>query len=211
MTDQTPIRFIYFDVGGVLLEFKHTQKEVPLEFGLNQLEYSQIMAKYSENRNKGLFSGQELEDVLTAKFGTKIPVGFWATGQVSERFRPIKPMHSFVAELAGRYRLGLLTNVSQEIYQRTSRDFAKLLYPPVTFEIKVTSWEEKVAKPDLEIYRRAIARTGLTAGEILFLDDMPENVSAAKEAGMQAIVFDTDRPAEMIVQLRAMLLPETVS
>lgn len=199
------IKFIYFDVGGVLLEFEHTRTQIPQQFGLNLQHYDQFMASIAHDRSIGKLSGQELDVLFEQEFGAVFPSNFWSSAQFVEYFRPIILMHDFVEELATHYRLGLLTNVSREIYERTQRDFAHILYPPVDFAVRVASFEEGVAKPDLEIYRRAIARTGLAAEEILFIDDLPENIAAAQEVGMQGIVFETKQPAKMVQDLRQLL------
>lgn len=201
----SPIRFIYFDVGGVLLEFEHTRTEIPRRFNLDRQHYDQFMASIAHDRSIGKLSGEALDALFAREFGLVFPLKFWSSAQFVESFRPIAPMHAFAVELAKQFRLGLLTNVSREIYERTQQDFAQLLYPPVDFAIRVASFEEGVAKPDLEIYRRAIARTGLAAKEILFIDDMPENIAAAQEAGMQGVVFETKKPEQMIQVLRELL------
>ncbi len=206
MSKSNPIRFIYFDVGGVFLEFEHTRTEIPRNFGLDQARYSQLMSSIARERSSGKFSGEELDALFVKDFGELLPSNYWSTGESAASFSPIKPMHDFVIELVGHYRLGLLTNVSREIHQRMRGDFLQTLYPPVDFEIIVTSFEEGVVKPDLEIYRRAIARTNLQANEILFIDDMPENIDAAIKAGMQGLVFETKNPQKSIADLRQHLL-----
>ena len=46
-----------------------------------------------------------------------------------------------------------------------------------------------IAKPELAIYRHAAEGLGVAAEHILFIDDREENVTAALEAGMQAIQY----------------------
>lgn len=53
----------------------------------------------------------------------------------------------------------------------------------------VASFEVRVTKPDIKIYRELFDRCGLIPGECLFFDDMPANVEGAKKAGMEAAVF----------------------
>lgn len=53
----------------------------------------------------------------------------------------------------------------------------------------VVSGHEKVAKPDSAIYAIAEARFGLPPGDLLFVDDKPENVTAAVARGWQGHVF----------------------
>lgn len=203
--NSNPIRFIYFDVGGVLLEFEHIRTEIPQRFNLDRQHYDQFMASIAHDRSIGKLSGEELDALFAREFGSVFPSKYWSRAEFISSFRPITAMHGFVKELAKHYRLGLLTNVSREIYERTQQDFVQVLYPAVDFEIRIASFEEGVSKPDPEIYRRAIARTGLAANEILFIDDMSENIAAAQEAGMQGIVFETSKPDTMIQILREFL------
>ena len=49
--------------------------------------------------------------------------------------------------------------------------------------------EERILKPDPEIYRRAIARFGVDPAATLFVDDKPANVEAARGLGLNGEVF----------------------
>ena len=53
----------------------------------------------------------------------------------------------------------------------------------------VVSGTEKVAKPDPAIFEIAVARTGLSAADLVFVDDKESNVAAAIESGLDGIVF----------------------
>ncbi len=53
----------------------------------------------------------------------------------------------------------------------------------------VVSGTEKVAKPDPAIFEIAVARTGLPAAGLVFVDDKEANVAAANEFGLDGIVF----------------------
>lgn len=58
------------------------------------------------------------------------------------------------------------------------------------FDGIVVSGEEKVAKPDPEIFRILLRRYGLDAGTCIFIDDSPANVETAAALGFNAIRFD---------------------
>ena len=55
----------------------------------------------------------------------------------------------------------------------------------------VVSGREKLAKPDLAIYRLAIERFGIAAEESLFIDDMPANIEAAQQLGIKGHLFQS--------------------
>jgi putative hydrolase of the HAD superfamily len=71
------------------------------------------------------------------------------------------------------------------------------------FEIVVDSAFVGTRKPEPEIYALTLERLGLPAAACVFVDDLERNVEAAREAGMQGIVFrDT---AQAIAELEALL------
>lgn len=59
------------------------------------------------------------------------------------------------------------------------------------FDVQVWSNQIHVAKPDPRIYMHTAVLLGLSPEEVLFLDDRPVNVLAAKRLGMQSLVFST--------------------
>ena len=100
---------------------------------------------------------------------------------------PIEPSVGVLRELAERgVRLFGLTNWPVQMWppERTVAagrfDFSFL----ELFEDIVVSGVEKCRKPDVEIYRRALARFGLDASDAMFVDDLKENVDAASSVGI---------------------------
>jgi len=78
-----------------------------------------------------------------------------------------------------------LTNWSHELYPHAPRlfDFLGLL------DGVVVSGTEGHAKPDREIFEIAVARTGIAAGDLVFVDDKEPNVVAAIEFGLDGVLF----------------------
>jgi len=87
---------------------------------------------------------------------------------------------------AGR-RLFALTNFSTETWPRARARFDFLGW----FENVVVSGELGMTKPDPAIYRVAIERCALVPARTLFIDDMPDNVAAARSLGFEAVLFTT--------------------
>lgn len=80
-----------------------------------------------------------------------------------------------------------LSNISDEVTGETFDAFPMI---KVLRDI-VVSGEEKLIKPDRRIYEIALKRMGDPApGEVLFIDDRPENIEAAEALGLQGHVFD---------------------
>ena len=53
---------------------------------------------------------------------------------------------------------------------------------------------EGIAKPDREIYELLLRRFGLDPATTLFIDDLPVNVAAAADVGMEAMVYRGPEP-----------------
>lgn len=59
------------------------------------------------------------------------------------------------------------------------------------FKAGVFSADVGCSKPDPRIYDLALAVTGLQACELVFVDDLAENIDVAKSLGWRGVVFDT--------------------
>jgi 2-haloacid dehalogenase len=95
-----------------------------------------------------------------------------------------------------------LTNWSDELYYPYAAPrFAVLRL----LDDVVVSGEVKVAKPDPRAYAIAAERAGQPYERLLFVDDSPANVEAARALGMDAILF-TDA-ATLRTELRSRGLP----
>ncbi|NLD71945.1 MAG: HAD family phosphatase [Chloroflexi bacterium] len=57
------------------------------------------------------------------------------------------------------------------------------------FDAQVFSYEVGVLKPHRAMYERILGDLGLDAEGVLFIDDVPENVAAARAAGMDGLLF----------------------
>jgi HAD superfamily hydrolase (TIGR01509 family) len=67
----------------------------------------------------------------------------------------------------------------------------------------IYSHEVGMSKPDPRIYALASERLGVQPGEMVFLDDVPLMVDAARQAGLQAVLFTTTQQA--IADIEALL------
>ena len=91
-----------------------------------------------------------------------------------------------LAELKGASRaIYALSNWSAETFPHARERFEFLGW----FDFTVISGEIGLVKPDREIFDFLLEKTGRRAGECVFIDDSPANVTAAKEFGFDAIHF----------------------
>ena len=78
-----------------------------------------------------------------------------------------------------------LTNWSHELYPHAPERFPFL---DLLHEV-VVSGTEGVAKPDAAIFEIVVARSGLPASSLVFVDDRDDNVAAANACGLDGVVF----------------------
>ena len=117
-------------------------------------------------------------------------IGRWKEGWHSMLRGPIAESVAILAELRARgTRLYALTNFSTETWPVARQRFEFLSW----FEDAVVSGEHGVVKPDPRIFEIAIRRFGLDPLRSVFIDDLAENVAAARESGFCALQF-TDAP-----------------
>jgi HAD superfamily hydrolase (TIGR01509 family) len=69
----------------------------------------------------------------------------------------------------------------------------------------VVSGEEKLIKPEPEIYRLLCSRYGVAAEACVFVDDSLKNVEGARAAGMHGLLFMS--PEQLRVELRGLGFP----
>jgi putative hydrolase of the HAD superfamily len=73
------------------------------------------------------------------------------------------------------------------------------------FDVIVDGSLTGVMKPDPRAFRQGAEALGLPAEQIVFLDDMPWNAEAAREAGMAAVRVPWDDPGPAIDTARNLL------
>ena len=87
---------------------------------------------------------------------------------------------------SNRCMLGALNNESRETNDYRFKAFGLFNY----LKVALSSCYLGLRKPDAAIYERTLDILGRPPQKILFIDDRIENVTAALNAGMQAIKFD---------------------
>ena len=196
-----------FDVGGVLIsnQMEHVWRDV-LE--TLQLEEPVFRTAWRE-MGPALGSGQ----IEEAEFWRRFLERTGAAGALPEESLFVREygrrwsVHQEVLDLVTRLKqLGLKTAVlSNTITAHVAHNQEKGLYAP--FDVLVFSNEVGLSKPDPAIYRHTLERLGLAERPqaAFFVDDLEENVTAARALGMRGILF-TD-PAQLTADVRALGVP----
>lgn len=185
------VNTIIFDFGKVLCNYDtdiflkklqdDTGKDISL---LRDLIYS---TDITERADKGVITEQEFYDEVRQNCGLNLGQKDFINA-FNQVFTPIEPVHELIRKLKGRYKLGLLSNASEWIFESEIRTLD--IFP--LFDAVTISYELKCLKPEAEIFHDMLDKLGRTPQECIFIDDRPENIEAADELGMKGIVFEDE-------------------
>ncbi len=189
------IKAIVFDIGGVLIGLNMDRCIRSFREILGFERITELLDPYHQ---KGIYGEMEEGLVSADEFRAHVLAESRPGSKPEDVDRCIfslltgmeKDTVDTVKRLAGRYPLYLLSN-NNPIAMKYILDVFREngLAPETTFRDQFISSEMKLLKPSREIYEESVRRTGLPAGEVLFIDDNDTNVQAAREAGLQARVF----------------------
>ncbi|HST90482.1 MAG TPA: HAD family phosphatase [Ktedonobacterales bacterium] len=112
---------------------------------------------------------------------------------------PNEELIAYFRGLRPRYRTAILSNsfIGAREHEEARYGFTSMV------DLAIYSHEEGVRKPDPRIFALASERLGIPPAEIIFLDDLPENVDAARARGFQAVLFTSTPRA--IAEIEALL------
>lgn len=103
--------------------------------------------------------------------------------------------------LLGRLRAAQVPNYCITNFSAPKFALSQTRYPFLAgFDGIIVSGDEKMLKPEPEIYNLLLARYGLSAGDCIFIDDSKANVEGARAVGMHAIHFV--EPMDLAAELR---------
>jgi len=199
---KTSFKFIYFDVGGVLV---HTESAFlqPLSVRLNRPldAVRQVYHTYIRVACHGKISLEDMQVLMMLKLGVRF-IGknkHYLFKHWVDDMSPILETHRFAAELASRYPLGLLTDtVDGWVEQMLAKD----LLPPLNFKAIIKSSDVGFVKPEAAIFELATKQAGVRPEEILFIDDRRINVKGARAYGWQAEWFNELKPQASIARIK---------
>jgi FMN phosphatase YigB (HAD superfamily) len=175
---------ILFDVGNVLVQWdpRHLyRKLLPDEAAVETFLKDVCTLEWHFAHDQGISFEQNAASLKEAHPDHAELIDFWGARYLEMSPGEVDGVSALMdrAESAGLEFHGL-TNMPSSIYPLLTEAF-----PPVArLKTVVVSGDEKICKPDLEIYRRALTRMGTDPARTLYVDDTLVNANAAVELGM---------------------------
>ena len=183
------IRAVIFDIGGVLIHTVDTSKHKKWEqrFGLNEGELFNIAIQtgFEREATVGEITEQELfrriaeSSHLNEAELEEFKDAFWSSEQLDTE------LAAFLKSLRPRYKTATLSNAWSDARVEVNRKF----HLDELVDAQFFSAEEGVAKPNPQFYRIALEYLNVQPDEAVFLDDVRQNVDAARQLGMHTIQY----------------------
>ena len=183
------IKSVIFDWGGVLIDdpAPGLMRYCAEALGVSKENYIEAHSKFAADFQKGLIS----EDTFWQRICSELNVpkltdrSLWADA-FKAAYVPREDMFSMAACLQENgYRTAVLSNTEAP----AMRYFHQLQYN--MFDVLVFSCAEGTRKPEREIYELTLERLRSQPGQSVFIDDKPEYINGAEEAGLNTILFQS--------------------
>jgi epoxide hydrolase-like predicted phosphatase len=206
------IRAVVFDIGGVLervgplSEFEERWRQ---RLGMTDAEYGQARDAVDPGRLAG--TGDLTEAQFKARYAGALGLSVaqadafmadlwdWYCGELDTK------LCRYAASLRPRYSTAILSNAIEGARreEQARYGFEQLV------DVVIYSYEVGLIKPDPRVYRLLCDRLGVLPSELVFLDDVPENVDAARDLGIHALLHEDT--AESIKAVNALLAGSAVA
>ena len=181
------IKAVIFDWGGVLIEnptegiLRYCREVLGIGTGCMLAAYRKLIPYFQE----GKISEEEFWKGVRRRTGAKggMPVSLWLEA-FEHSYVEKKDVFALAHALHGKgCRTGILSNTEKPARPIMQRDSYRI------FDPVVLSWQVGAAKPQRRIFEALIETLRLKPQEILLIDDVEANIAAARDIGLQGILF----------------------
>ncbi len=187
----TTITTVVFDLGGVLIDWdpRHLYRQLfsdPQEMEVFLRDV--VSPDWNAQQDSGRTWAEATAELLAKHPDQEEMIRAYVDRWSDMLAGPITGTVDVLRDVRDRgMRIYALTNWSAETFPRARPMFPFLEW----FEGIVVSGDERIKKPDPEIWHRLVARYDIDPGRSVYIDDMPYNADVARELGFHAIRFES--------------------
>ena len=184
------IKTIFFDIGGVLIDI-HPERTYQYLSDSADVEVSMVKESFPwdahDQYERGIMNNEDW--FITYKESLPQPCclkrsDFWNAWKLL--LGEEKNTVNILEALNKQYSIWLLSNTNPKHIQD---EIEKRYLFPSLVNGAVYSFDVGVRKPEKEIYEIAMQRANANPQECLFIDDLLENIQAAKQIGIEGVHF----------------------
>jgi|SRR3989338_2823510 len=199
------IKFIYFDIGGVMCDTHEYFKTATSKFGIPINEFIKFWQgdNSADEITRGIISSEDFWLQVIKKFDLKNAENFNFVDSWMNDYRPRFEVHKLAKELSKDYKIGLLSNLYPGMMPAL---FEKGLVANIEYSAIVLSNETGLRKPEKEIYELATIKAKVEPEEILLIDDRKDFIEGAKKFDWQTVWFDEKNIDDTIKKIEKLLV-----
>ena len=199
-TSKSGIKFIYFDVNGVLVHYyQRAFTAIAKDNDVEPEGVESVFWHFNDAVCRGAMSIQDFNSLLAERARAKSIS--WADYYINN-IDPAVGSQDILKWAAQYYRIGLLTNTMPGL---TKALIQKGTLPDMQYDAIIDSSEVESIKPEAKIYDKAEKASGVKPDEILLVDDSRTNLMAAKQLGWHVLWFDDYHPEDSEARIKQML------
>jgi putative hydrolase of the HAD superfamily len=192
-------------------------KNVVFDIGRVLLDYQPV--KFLQNIGLKMEEGRYLNEIIFKNdIWLQLDRGMITLDEAIEAYTVLAPLHKEkISQIMHTWpqMLTLIEGTSELLSELTAKGYAvyllsnfqedgfKQIYDKYSFVKEahgsVISYEIMLLKPEKEIYLHLLEKYKLMPEETVFIDDMKENVDAAKALGIQGIIFESAQKTRSVL------------
>lgn len=185
--EATNMDSILFDLGNVLVHYDHSRTLSALAalYGVDAEKVLHLYQEIAPAFGLGRLEPEEVVGLFNQRFGAEHSLEQFAEAFCSGLARDDAALAYAVSlRQEGALAIGVISNTNA-IHVAWLDDHAPELKE---FDLVMMSNEVGMCKPDPEIFELAMELLNVPARRILYIDDLEENVEAARKLGMTGVV-----------------------
>jgi glucose-1-phosphatase len=181
-------RLLLFDLGNVLVRFIPDRFSESLGLDMNDVRntYEGPVRELTNRYESGGFTTDEYFSRLGAMFGNRFGIDRLKKAFGSVLPEPIPGMEDLVRRAAQKNPCAVVSNTNEYHFSDVLPRTPALKYLPKRY----LSYQIGATKPSEKFFEHVIRNETVSPGEMLFIDDVLQNVEAARKTGMAGYQFD---------------------
>jgi HAD superfamily hydrolase (TIGR01509 family) len=181
------IKTVLFDLGNVIAYIDFGAFWRDLGFRPEEMApFTEGYTTFTQQYETGLISTEKYLNELRAVFNQQ-----FTTERLAQAFsciirNPVEGMVDIIQKVTQTHQTALVSNTNEIHFSNSQKKIPALHILPKHY----LSYQLRVMKPARGFFDAIIKDQGIFPSKMLFIDDLLENVKAAKYAGLQAIRFE---------------------
>lgn len=195
------VKNVIFDIGNVLLNYnpeEYLKTKIKAADKVLEIHKQVFQSEEWAMLDRGTLTEKEAIDIIANRNKKNDSFIKLAFENWYELLTPIEASVEILKELKNaKYKVYFLSNFHLLAFKEVKRkfEFFKL------FDGGVVSYEEKLIKPEEDIYKRIIEKYELKPEESIFIDDVQANIEEAKKLNFNTILLKN--PKDLREKLKA--------